>query len=163
MVPEGQQRCMDYYVKPGQFDEDHPELAEGPEAAVEEAPPVAAQGSQATGSGGDGAGGDPWKEWQPARKPAAAANPRFQGLPEGCELIEGTIGFRTPSNDFMFRKGWMPKGEAFAREGRKFLTNHSQHAQTVQAKQLPARATFLEAHGYPDGHDGLTFRQLLEA
>eukprot|EP00972_Heterocapsa_arctica_P035114 5170489-Heterocapsa_arctica.AAC.1 len=50
------------------------------------------------------------------------------------------------------------KQEKFMKE----VTEHSQHAREVQAKQLVVRAAFLEAYGYPDGHDGLTFRQVLE-
>eukprot|EP00972_Heterocapsa_arctica_P094747 13971052-Heterocapsa_arctica.AAC.1 len=63
----------------------------------------------------------------------------------------------------MYHRGWQPKTEEFVQEGRHYLTKHSQHARNVQAKQLPARAIILEAYGYPDGYEGLTFRQLLEA
>eukprot|EP00972_Heterocapsa_arctica_P073573 10864735-Heterocapsa_arctica.AAC.1 len=63
----------------------------------------------------------------------------------------------------MYRKGWQPKSEAFTQEGRKFLTNASEHARKVHAKQMQARAIFMEVYGYPDGYEGLTFRQLLEA
>eukprot|EP00972_Heterocapsa_arctica_P022944 3375025-Heterocapsa_arctica.AAC.1 len=58
--------------------------------------------------------------------------------------------------------GWLPSGEEWTRSGRGYLTERSQHAREVQAKQLGARAAFLEAYGYPDGHEGLTFRQVLE-
>eukprot|EP00972_Heterocapsa_arctica_P111541 16421505-Heterocapsa_arctica.AAC.1 len=58
--------------------------------------------------------------------------------------------------------GWIPAGEEWKKAGRTYLTDSSQHAREVTAKQLVARAAFLEAYGYPDGYDGLTFRQALE-
>ncbi len=53
--------------------------------------------------------------------------------------------------------------EAIHRDGRNYLTKELQHAVEVHAKQLPARRAFLESYSYPDGMDGLTVRQLLEA
>eukprot|EP00972_Heterocapsa_arctica_P027060 3980438-Heterocapsa_arctica.AAC.1 len=63
----------------------------------------------------------------------------------------------------MYEIGWWPTGDEFAQEGRNYLTQHSHHAREVHRKQITARELFLEKHRYPDGFDGLTFRQMLEA
>eukprot|EP00972_Heterocapsa_arctica_P055245 8151515-Heterocapsa_arctica.AAC.1 len=58
---------------------------------------------------------------------------------------------------------WMPGGDDWKNRGRHFLTDQSPHAQEVLNKQLQARAEFFESRGFPDGYDGITSRQLLEA
>jgi hypothetical protein len=144
---------------------------------------------QPSGGGKGKEGKDPWAQYladgaQPAGKAGggqAADADRAQlkmeanlaacrsdqlsrdGLPAGSMEIPGVKGYwRNPENDFLYQVGYLPPGEKWRQEGKRYLTEHSPHAREVVAKQLPGRKAFLEAFGYPDGHDGLTFRQVCE-
>eukprot|EP00972_Heterocapsa_arctica_P057720 8514903-Heterocapsa_arctica.AAC.1 len=90
----------------------------------EAAPDAAGAAGSAEGS----KGGPEWEAWNASRKAAGTADPRWQGLPAGSELIQGTICYRSPNNDFMYRRGWQPKSEAWIQDGRNYLTKESQHA-----------------------------------
>jgi hypothetical protein len=164
MAPADQQRAMEVLAKPGQFDWVRPEQEEHPEPDGAGPPQEAAPEENAAAGSADGAqGGAVWAAWNSSKKAAGQADPSSQGIPEGSERIPNTIGFRVPASDFMYHKGWEPRAEAIHRDGRNYLTKESQHAKEVHAKQLPSRRIFLESYSYPDGMDGLTFRQLLEA
>eukprot|EP00972_Heterocapsa_arctica_P104988 15471180-Heterocapsa_arctica.AAC.1 len=174
MAPVNQNRNMGHYVRPGLYDHQWPEAI--PEPPAEEAAPAQEQGDQPNGGGGPpkdapwGAyTGNPCSAWKsnqqgaPKAQQSEAEAAKYLGIPEGSQPIEGTIGHRDPANAFMYEPGWWPTGEQFDREGRNYLTNHSHHAKEVHQKQIAARGVVLEKLRYPDGWDGLTFRQLLEA
>jgi hypothetical protein len=71
--------------------------------------------------------------------------------------------WRDPNSDFVYRKAWEPVGEDAKEQGRSYLTNASKHAQEVHRDQMGGRRLFLDRYGYPDGYDGITYRQFLEA
>eukprot|EP00972_Heterocapsa_arctica_P073574 10864735-Heterocapsa_arctica.AAC.2 len=96
MAPEGQQRAMEFLAKPGQFewarrDEEEIPDPDGAEPLQQEAAPDA---SGAAGNAEGSGGGPAWEAWHASRKVAGTADPRFQGLPEGCELIPLTVGYK---------------------------------------------------------------------
>eukprot|EP00972_Heterocapsa_arctica_P081106 11951005-Heterocapsa_arctica.AAC.1 len=93
---------MELLAKPGQFEWARPEQEgypepDGAEPLQQEAAPDA---NGAAGSAEGSEGGPVWKAWHDARKSAGRADPRFQGLQAGSELIPLTNCYRSPSNDF---------------------------------------------------------------
>ena len=158
-APTLQQRGVHILIKPGQLDNERPEAeAEGQEdGGGQEAP---------AGSSGDGqahAPGNGWEKYKPSGAYASGPTKGYQGIPEGSERLGNSNMWRTPGSDFMYHQGWEPEGEDVQREGRKYLTSVSEHANEVHRDQMDSRRQFLDLYGYCDGYDGITFRQYLEA
>eukprot|EP00972_Heterocapsa_arctica_P061316 9041295-Heterocapsa_arctica.AAC.1 len=70
MPPEDQQRPLDAYARPGQYDWARPDPDTDPDqgSAGAQQQEAAPQGAATPGDGGDGQGGAVWQDWNASRK-----------------------------------------------------------------------------------------------
>jgi hypothetical protein len=146
-APKDQSRGLEATANPGQYDY----LRKKKDRAQEEG------SGQKQEEQGNRRRGQQGSEGQGRRVPHDEHSP----APTCAMDAPGEEGTGSLDPDDTYQVAWVATSEGIPEDDRAYLTSTSSHSREVRDTQLPARREFLEARRYPDGHDGLTLRQVV--